>query len=72
MNGIYLYFVNKHLSRWALLGLQINDNEKMINTKTKASFSFSSINNFWKKKKILGGEEGKVLNAYYCKLYSFL
>ena len=22
MNGIYLYFVNKHLSSWALLGLQ--------------------------------------------------
>ena len=21
MNGIYLYFVNKHLSSWALLGL---------------------------------------------------
>ena len=22
MNGIYLYFVNKHLSSWSLLGLQ--------------------------------------------------
>ena len=22
MNGIYLYFVNKHLSSWELLGLQ--------------------------------------------------
>ena len=23
MNGIYLYFVNKHRSRWPLLGLQL-------------------------------------------------
>ena len=26
MNGIYLYFVNKHRSRWPLLGLQYTDN----------------------------------------------
>ena len=24
MNGIYLYFVNKHGSRWPLLGLQVH------------------------------------------------
>ena len=26
MNGIYLYFVNEHLSSWALLGLYMNIN----------------------------------------------
>ena len=25
MNGVYLYFVNKHLSSWPLLGLLTND-----------------------------------------------
>ena len=26
MNGIYLYFVNKHLPSWALLGLLLHSN----------------------------------------------
>ena len=30
MNGIYLYFVNKHLSTWALLGLQDTDSIENI------------------------------------------
>ena len=30
MNGIYLYFVNKHLSCWSLLGLNFLSNKKIL------------------------------------------
>ena len=32
MNGIYLYFVNKHLSSWALLGLKLFTTQSQLLT----------------------------------------
>ena len=32
MNGIYLYFVNKHISSWPLLGLQMRKSNDILKT----------------------------------------
>ena len=73
MNGIYLYFVNKHLSSWALLGLnafsaKFNSlpNDKILDwSKLKAFLSLIGL------KKIVGKGENAGYQHFLLSLKIF-
>ena len=44
MNGIYLYFVNKHPSSWGLLGLQLFPKRQILDSSKLKEFADDNFN----------------------------
>ena len=43
MNGVYLYFVNKHLSIWPLLGLYLFPRRQILDSSKLIEFAYDNF-----------------------------